>query len=361
VSTRPAVASESQCIVRLRNFVASGVVVAASCAAFALQPGHQSRLGPIPGGEFSFTAMQLLLAAAAAYLALLGVYYARQREPTTSKSVVCLRVAGSFLRSPLVVLRQGLSRDERLALLATLLKAYFAPMMTISLARFMLGWLDNGWAIVTGGALDAGFAQMFNRYGFWFAMQAILFVDVLLFTIGYLVELPALKNEIRSVDPTLLGWAAALVCYPPFNGITSRVLGYQVSDFPQFDDPTAHLLLNVLLLVLMTIYASASVALGFKASNLTHRGIVTRGPYALVRHPSYTCKNVAWWIASAPLVSAAFVQSLSSGILALGSVAAWTLLYVLRAITEEDHLRSVDGAYAAYAARVRFRFVPGIV
>jgi protein-S-isoprenylcysteine O-methyltransferase Ste14 len=186
-------------------------------------------------------------------------------------------------------------------------------------------------------------------------------VDVLLFTVGYLVELPTLRNEIRSVDPTLLGWAAALLCYPPFNAITSRVLGYQVSDFPQFDDPTAHLLLNVLLLALMAVYASASVALGLKASNLTHRGIVARGPYAVVRHPAYTCKNMAWWIAAAPLVSAAFAQSLSGGLLALASVVAWTMLYVLRAVTEEDHLRSVDGAYAAYSERVRYRFVPGLV
>ena len=48
-------------------------------------------------------------------------------------------------------------------------------------------------------------------------------------------------------------------------------------------------------------------------------------------------------------------------LLALASVLGWTLLYVLRALTEEDHLRRVDGAYAAYAQRVRYRFVPGIV
>ena len=39
---------------------------------------------------------------------------------------------------------------------------------------------------------------------------------------------------------------------------------------------------------------------------------------------------------------------------------AWTMLYVLRALTEEDHLRKVDGDYAAYAASVRYRFIPGL-
>jgi protein-S-isoprenylcysteine O-methyltransferase Ste14 len=41
-------------------------------------------------------------------------------------------------------------------------------------------------------------------------------------------------------------------------------------------------------------------------------------------------------------------------------VLGWTLIYVLRALTEEDHLRSVDGEYAAYAAKVRYRFIPGV-
>jgi protein-S-isoprenylcysteine O-methyltransferase Ste14 len=50
-----------------------------------------------------------------------------------------------------------------------------------------------------------------------------------------------------------------------------------------------------------------------------------------------------------------------SGVQAVASVAAWSMVYILRALTEEDHLRGVDGEYAAYAAKVRYRFVPGIV
>ena len=37
-----------------------------------------------------------------------------------------------------------------------------------------------------------------------------------------------------------------------------------------------------------------------------------------------------------------------------------TAVYVLRALTEEDHLRRVDGEYDAYCRKVRYRFVPGI-
>ena len=70
---------------------------------------------------------------------------------------------------------------------------------------------------------------------------------------------------------------------------------------------------------------------------------------------------MAWWIGSTPLVMLAFEQSWFEGVQAVASVVGWTLLYVLRALTEEDHLRSVDGDYAAYAQKVRYRFVPGLL
>ena len=110
----------------------------------------------------------------------------------------------------------------------------------------------------------------------------------------------------------------------------------------------------------MVIYTSASVALNFKASNLTHRGVIATGPYRFVRHPAYTCKNLAWWIAAVPAISAALATSLWSALLVTASVAGWTLIYVLRALTEEDHLRSVDDEYDRYCRQVRWRYLPGI-
>jgi protein-S-isoprenylcysteine O-methyltransferase Ste14 len=70
---------------------------------------------------------------------------------------------------------------------------------------------------------------------------------------------------------------------------------------------------------------------------------------------------MAWWIGALPVLSGAFTQSLFDGLTVVATVMGWSLLYVLRAVTEEDHLRSVDGEYAAYAARVRYRFIPGMI
>lgn len=346
---------------RLSNVAASAAIVAVACSVYGVAPYNQHQLGSLFGTtEFSFTGKNFLVASALAYIVLLSIYFLTAPEGGPSKSLRTVRIVSTWLRSPAALHRKGLSPEDRVALLTTLLKAFFAPLMAMSLMVFCMGALDQAGALIDGIGPLADLQSIFDRHGFWLLMQTILFVDVLIFTVGYLVELPVLGNRIRSVDPTLLGWAAALFCYPPFNGLSGAVLGSPRSDFPQFDNPTAHLLLNLAMLALMASYAWASVALGFKASNLTHRGIVARGPYGLVRHPAYTCKNIAWWIGSMPFVSAAFSHSALDGAQALASVAGWTSLYVLRALTEEDHLRGVDGEYAAYAGRVRHRFVPGL-
>ena len=205
------------------------------------------------------------------------------------------------------------------------------------------------------------FLAVFNARGYWLLLQVILFLDVIFFTVGYLVEIPRLNNSIRSVDPTLLGWAVALACYPPFSNLTNTVLAWTPSDFPQFQTPAVHITANFFLLAVMAVYTSASVALNLKASNLTHRGIISHGPYRFIRHPAYACRNLAWWVAAIPAVHAGLQDSLWDTLLVLASVGGWTLIYVLRALTEEDHLRKVDGEYDRYCEKVRYRFIPGLL
>jgi hypothetical protein len=359
----PAYREAHKFVLRIKNAAASAGVVTLACAAYALSPFNHTDLERLYGPpDIAFTGYQFLAGAAGAYVLALVVYFLTLRDGRESKSLRFFRVLARCAKAPVESLRRGLAPDDRLAVLSTLLKSFFGPMMAMFLMAHCMGAWGNGQAILELGITQNGLRPLFDRVGYWFLMQVILFVDVLLFTVGYLVESRRLGNEIRSVDPTILGWAAALLCYPPFNSlITSKVLGAPVSDFPQFDDPTMHLALNLLLLALLAGYASASVALGLKASNLTHRGIVARGPYAVVRHPAYVFKNMAWWIGSAPLVTAEFAKSPVKGLLVVASVLAWTMLYMLRALTEEDHLRKVDGDYAAYAAKVRYRFIPGLV
>jgi hypothetical protein len=347
---------------RFKNTFASVGVAILAAAFYTWAPYYtfwmQRWYGPPDAG---FTGYQFMWAAAGVYCTALVLVFMRPGATGVSKTLRFVRFAAGWIRSPSQYRSMGISKEDRLALLTTLLKFFYGPMMAFALMQFCMNAVVAGLGLLDVRNESLSFREMFDLYGFWFLMQFILFFDLLVFTLGYLIESPRLGNQIRSVDPTLLGWAAALMCYLPFSIITSALLGTPREEFPRFDDPVVHYSLNGLMLVLIAIYTSASLALGLKASNLTHRGIVSRGPYAVVRHPAYIAKNLAWWIGAIPLVMAQLQVSVLGALATAGSIIAWGALYVLRALTEEDHLRSVDGDYDAYAAKVRYRFIPGLI
>ena len=348
---------------RLANISASFFLILTTYLFYNLAPYYQAYASKeLHLFSHHFVTRDALQLVYLVYGALLLLYYLTETDPKISKSIYCLRALKRSLISPLEVFRRGLPPPERLGLLTILLKAFFAPLMVAWLLSHMTHMIDNGVYLATHlELLQKDFLAVFNYRGFWFLFQLILSLDVFFFTIGYLVELPGLKNQIRSVDPTLFGWAVALACYPPFVSLTGTILAWEPVDFPQFETPAVHIMVNFLLLGLMAIYTSASVALNFKASNLTHRGIIATGPYRFIRHPAYICKNMAWWIGSIPAVIAGFQTSLWSALLVLSSVGGWTLIYTLRALTEEDHLRKIDDEYDRYCEKVRYRFIPGIL
>jgi protein-S-isoprenylcysteine O-methyltransferase Ste14 len=83
---------------------------------------------------------------------------------------------------------------------------------------------------------------------------------------------------------------------------------------------------------------------GLVAAN---RGIKTRGPYGLVRHPAYTGYLIAYlgYVAENPSLR-------NIALLCLG-----TAFQVVR-IREEERILSRDEGYRAYQGAVRFRLVP---
>jgi protein-S-isoprenylcysteine O-methyltransferase Ste14 len=85
----------------------------------------------------------------------------------------------------------------------------------------------------------------------------------------------------------------------------------------------------------------------------TDRGqhVVSTGPYAFVRHPGYTA-GILIIVASGPALG----SWLAAALLVIFSLPF--LLY--RAITEDRILRAELAGYSDYAARVRWRLVPGI-
>jgi protein-S-isoprenylcysteine O-methyltransferase Ste14 len=259
-------------------------------------------------------------------------------------------------------LRAGLSPAAKQAGLALLLKFFFAPLMINWCLNHVADMANSIIQVVDGLREGVSGRELFDTSLFWACFQLILFVDTLLFTLGYIIEVPALNNRIRSVDPTFFGWFICLCCYPPFNDFTGRFLEWQSNDFPHFENSAFHYVANAMLLLSLGIYSWASVALGFKASNLTNRGIISHGPYAYVRHPAYIAKNFAWWIGALPT----FYNAFSSGdariaAYSLLAMCGWTTIYALRAITEERHLLLLDNGYAEYMQRVKWRFIPRVI
>jgi protein-S-isoprenylcysteine O-methyltransferase Ste14 len=76
--------------------------------------------------------------------------------------------------------------------------------------------------------------------------------------------------------------------------------------------------------------------------------VIDTGPYAYVRHPMYT--SALLFFVSLPLILGSWWGLLLAVPFILG--VAW------RAVHEEEALRAGLPGYDAYAARVRYRFVP---
>lgn len=229
-----------------------------------------------------------------------------------------------------------------------LVKLYFIPVML----QFSLNnYNDLSFEIqrVIKHGVDRNFYMYFNNVIFPIAVMSFFLIDTLLYSFGYLFESKALKNKIKSVDPTWSGWLVALICYPPCNDILSRIAPQQAAIYAYFDSYVATFYMRVAVMLLLLVYAWASVSLGTKCSNLTNRGIVSRGTYSIVRHPAYISKVTVWWLTLLPYLAGNYV--------AITGMLGWTAVYFLRAVTEERHLRA-DPDYVAYCQKVKYRFIP---
>jgi protein-S-isoprenylcysteine O-methyltransferase Ste14 len=184
-----------------------------------------------------------------------------------------------------------------------------------------------------------------------FLIGLLFLVDVAFATVGYVLTLRPLDAHIRSANPYAQGWVAALICYPPFILMSpGGPLDYSqnTADWAYWFDgwPAVALgLYGAVLVVLTGIYSWATVAFGIRFSNLTHRGILTHGPYRWTRHPAYVAKNTFWWLATLPfIVTSGNPVDMIRNTIILGLVSA---VYYWRAKTEERHLMA-DPAYREY-------------
>lgn len=243
------------------------------------------------------------------------------------------------------------SAQQKKYFLFILVKLFFLPLMIqycLSNGADMISEIKR--VMKTG--MDGTFMLWFNNVAFPIGITAFFLIDTAVFTFGYLFESSKLSNRVRSVDATWSGWIVALICYPPFNSVLSTLAPHHANHYAYFyESITGTFVLRLAVLLLFSVYVWASISLGTRASNLTNRGIVSRGAYRFVRHPAYISKVAAWWLTLIPLLG----ENPGS----VAGMAIWSLVYFLRAVTEERHLMQ-DEDYAAYCKKVKWRFIPRV-
>jgi protein-S-isoprenylcysteine O-methyltransferase Ste14 len=224
----------------------------------------------------------------------------------------------------------------------------------------MLGWLVKGFFLPLmftylckdlDKLLHYDLQRLHGVMGFYdWAYFVLYFIDVAMVAMTYTVSLRLSDTHIRSTEPTLLGWVTALVCYQPFwTLINHQYIAYEgpmLWDQVLRSVPLLKLLWACAILGLIGIYVWATISFGGRFSNLTHRGIITNGPYRFSKHPAYLAKCASWWLISMPFIAS------DGPLLAVRRCALLLLLnalYYLRAKTEERHL-SADPVYVQYAA-----------
>lgn len=249
--------------------------------------------------------------------------------------------------------------------LAWAVKGFFLAFMASILPGAVHGFTDPGtWSNLAGHAAQVFSFEWVNTPN-GVAQQllplvaavigAVFFIDILFGGLGYIMTFRPLDTHIRSAHPTLLGWVAALSCYPPFT-IMGNGMALDYRQTPEWfywfaGLPWLALGWAGLIVLLAAVYAWSTLVFGMRFSNLTHRGILTHGPYALTKHPAYLTKVLFWWMVHMPFLNPNSPwEALRNTLLLL--FISW--VYWLRAQTEERHLRQ-DPVYVQYETAMAAR------
>jgi hypothetical protein len=223
-------------------------------------------------------------------------------------------------------------------LLGWLVKGFFTPLMFTFMCH------DLGSTLRVAVSDSWTFAKWYDLI-----FTSLFFLDTSLISVSYILSPRATGAHIRSTEPSMMGWLAALVCYQPIWAfVSAQYITYEGDmTWGAWLGPheLAYKVWGSCILALVGVFAWATISFGGKFSNMTHRGIITSGAYRWTKHPAYFSKNLSWWMISVPFLGALpWWAKLQHCLLLL----ALNGIYFLRAKTEERHL-SLDPVYVEYA------------
>ena len=239
----------------------------------------------------------------------------------------------------LVLGRRGddVDRGKALDLVrAWVIKGFFIPLMY----GFLLGALDRGQNMLAAASTPFQ----------WLELVAVTIgtVDVLWAVFGYVLSLRIVDSHVRTTEPTVLGWVAAIGCYEPFFGVVGdQYLNYaEGPDWTTFVPVPIQIPWFLVIIALSAVFSLATVDFGLRFSNLTNRGIVTSGMYRFTKHPAYVSKLFIFALQALPFTPQRGLAGAASATLKWLGIGA---IYLIRARTEEAHLSRQDPDYVRYA------------
>jgi protein-S-isoprenylcysteine O-methyltransferase Ste14 len=323
--SRPPDFSLHRSLVKLLGLAATIAVLGLG---YWLFPEYRGQQYAIVFDFFKVTA-PYLVAATIIYVVVIDAYMAEPRDGYWQAGCI---VIGRFSEADKIIIGQYCR--------GWLMKGFFIPFI---ISVFM----SNIGSVFTSTLLKGewGFGSFYD-----FVYPLSFALDTAFGALGYLLTLRLADTHLRSTEPTALGWLAALICYPPF-------WPFLYDSFLPYDAHAVYWgawfgaitplywLWGIIIMVLLCVFAWSTMTFGCRFSNLTHRGILTNGPYRWCKHPAYVSKVLSYWLITLPFIASTGLGDAIRGCLMLALVGG---IYFVRARTEERHL-SRDPTYVAYA------------
>lgn len=261
-----------------------------------------------------------------------------------------------------------LNEDEKQAFVILFIKTFFGVYsLNLLCSKFLpqLGYDFDFLSAIGGQTLEYvqtaglwyGFMQFIDDSAdMW--INLMLMITTIVYTISYLTESKILKNNIKYADTTSLGIISCIMCYYPFILLTQKFIPASTQDVIPIENTALRLVVYCLVIAANFISMIAILRLGTKSGNLTNRGIITKFPYNIVRHPDYAMQIIYVILTFVPLYAAGNLTVWGYIVLSVGLI-LWIGVYVIRAVTEERNLFK-DEDYKTYCQKVKYRFIPKV-
>jgi protein-S-isoprenylcysteine O-methyltransferase Ste14 len=160
---------------------------------------------------------------------------------------------------------------------------------------------------------------------------------------------PPLQADQPAADKIIIGLLILALC--GWFALMGYDVGHRLSTMPVAAGfAGAGAVIACMLVATLVFRANTFAAPVVRVQGERGQRVIDTGPYAVVRHPMYA--GALLYFIGAPLLLGSWLGLLGAPVLAL--------LLALRIVYEESTLRAGLPDYAGYAARVRWRLVPGL-